>query len=114
MKKLTILIFSLLIVFACRAEKDKKKRFFIGTGYSGNVGYRRLKSPYDNNNYRNYTDSVKFGYNVGLCAYYNITKHIAVETGIQYSDEGYRRGNAYYNFLSPNALVPSDGKIIID
>lgn len=102
MKKLLSLTLFLFISFSAFAVKDKKKKeekplskFSLGINFSPDINYRLVKS--DGSvignflqKYYDTTEIVKFGYTLGLGFCYEINKHISFETGLQYSNKGFK------------------------
>ena len=105
------------------------KRVLLGINISPDICYRTLKNNDGSSSsstiidIRNNTEKQKFGYTTGLNACYNISKHIGIETGLQYSNKGYfikRTGFIYGNMYDPrrgfvsnnSATEPTNAKFI--
>ncbi len=101
MKRLLILTIILLSFTAYGQDSTvvKNRWFNIGVNFSPDFCYRTLKRN-DNsisietwNEIKNYEDSIeihKLGYTTGINFGFRINKHISIETGIQYSNKGYK------------------------
>lgn len=89
----------------------------MGLNLSPDYSYRTLKS--DGTMFsgsvvssRNNQEVAKFGYTVGLNIYFNITSRAAFETGIQYSNKGYKTKLMDLVWLQPDPSLPTKGKFI--
>ncbi|TAD92816.1 MAG: PorT family protein [Bacteroidetes bacterium] len=126
MKHLTVIL-SILTAFSSYGQGNTKetktvdfKSIQIGINFSPNVSYRTLK----NNDGRsssnfvvdqmNKTETAKFGYNAGLNVCFNLQKFIGLETGIQYSNQGYQTKKQTLTFEQPNPSSPKQAKFIYD
>jgi len=90
MKKLLALIFVIVSVIAYAQDSTKTKktsRFFIGVNFSPDYCSGRLKDGALSVSY--FKGVPKFGYTSGINICYVITKHISIETGIQYSKKDF-------------------------
>lgn len=119
------IILLLLIAFSCfavqaqdtRAAKQTK-RIFMGINFLPAYNFRTLKNNDGNAatslliNNRNNKEIGKFGYSAGLNLCINISNHLAFETGIQYSNKGYKTKNEDLIFLPPDPNAPTRAKFI--
>lgn len=90
------------------------KRLQIGCSFSQDINYRRLTTEYD---YPNPDDAAhyvafsaynekqvfeekKISYTIGLNLSYHFSQHISIETGLRYSDKGYKSiERSYWNIF---------------
>jgi len=102
MKQLIILFSLLCSIDALGQDHEDTKSLSgsrwiqVGVNLSPNYCYRSLQNN-DGSSIgssiialRNNNEKAKFGYTAGLDLRYNFSKHIAIETGIQYSNTGYQ------------------------
>lgn len=96
---LVFLIACPLVTFSQSTETMVNKNFFVGLTFSPDFCYRTIvqndKTMTDEqwNTAKNIEDSVdtpKFGYTTGLAFGYQIGKRISLESGLYYSNKGYR------------------------
>ena len=87
-----------VISYGQDSSSTKSRKFFIGVNFSPDYCYRSLTKndasiSRDQWSFiKNLEDSIykpTFGYTTGINFYYQITKRLFVETGIQYSQKGY-------------------------
>lgn len=117
MKQLFLLsIFFPIILYGKDTTSINGKRFFIGINFSPNYCYRYLTKN-DNNltddkwtTIKNLEDSIyipKFGYTTGINFGFQINRKFSVETGIQYSNNGYKTipFSTLYHFNEPTAIA---------
>jgi hypothetical protein len=114
-------IFIFLILFSflhSQAQQTKKDKILIGYNFSSDYNYRTLK----NNDGKASNDGIiwsrnefeifKFGYSTGLNLCFNASKNWAFETGIQYSNNGYKTKSLDLSFEIPDDASPSKVKFI--
>ncbi len=94
-----ILILFPLTIFSQSKYKNVDKPFFIGLNFSPDYSYRHLtqldKTLTDEqwNTSKNLEDSLyisKYGYTTGVAFGYQINKKLSIETGLIYSNKGYK------------------------
>ncbi len=99
MKRVIIYLFLLSSFSVSGQEKTaiKDKRFFIGINVSPDICYRTMVNPEnaspDQTHLNIFRDSIevpKFGYTAGLNFSYRINKRLNIQTGIQYSNKGFK------------------------
>lgn len=99
MKYLLLYSFILYLALGCKivlAQDNKDfKRFQIGIIASPDFCYRSLTPQSIYQLYRN--NSPKIGYTLGANVCYNFFKSIGLETGVQYSNKGYKNIYTYRN-----------------
>ena len=118
MKHLLIFIVILISLTVKGQHKYPTQKILIGFNFSPDYSFRTFK----NNDGNSSTDLViqtrkdienpKFGYTTGLNVCINFSQNAAFETGIQFSNKGYKtkvQGLVYY---PPNQILPTGVKII--
>jgi len=82
-----------LTTYSQKADSIRTKKFYFGLTFSPDYCYRTLKS--DNSkssmfitDYRDTTEIPKIGFTTGLNLIMEISKRIAIETGLLFSDKG--------------------------
>ena len=105
--------------FDCNAQtKNTANKILIGYNFSSDYNYRSLKN--SNNKpmtevvieSRNKTEIAKFGYTTGINVLFNCTKKWGLETGLQYSNNGYQTKKQNLTFEIPNETLPINAKFI--
>lgn len=97
-------------------KKTNFNRFQLGLNFSSDVCYRILEDTdgADINSYiiefRNENETIKFGYTTGLNLCVNITGHVGIETGIQYSNKGYKTKSLDLTFPQSDPGWPTSSK----
>jgi len=105
MKQVLIVMASLLSLNA------QAQKLMIGYNFSSDYNYRTLKNSDGSSSAdiviksRNDDETARFGYTTGLNVCFGLSKHISLETGIQYSNKGYQRKGQYTNLIP---FDPSD------
>ena len=114
-----ICIFLVLFSFLnSEAQQLKKNKILIGYNFSSDYNYRTLKNKGGNQSTdfviksRNETEIAKFGYTTGLNLLFNCSENWAFETGIQYSNNGYKTKQQKIVFEIPNNALPSNVQFI--
>jgi hypothetical protein len=121
MKRVFILL-TTFFSFAVKGQESKptKKfnRILIGVNFSPDYNYRSLKSNGGSPSgglvieSRNDIEIAKFGCTAGLNVCINFSKLAGLETGIQYSNKGYKTKNLDLVFGSPGPGLPTRSKFI--
>lgn len=109
----------MLSFFNCDAQSKKTaNKILIGYNFSSDYNYRSLKNN-DNKPFtdvviesRNKTEIAKFGYTTGINLLFNCFKNWSLETGLQYSNNGYQTRKQNLVFEIPNETSPSTAKFI--
>lgn len=107
---------------------SNSKKLFIGVTYSSDYCYRYLKNNNDSpevNRYidsRNESESPKYGYTTGIVILYNLNKQIGFESGLQFSNKGYKNNTGALQrtdeidpmkgFVAPTPESIIDSKIV--
>ena len=113
MKQLVvILLFLPLTLLSQSSDIPVNKKFFIGLNFSPDYSYRHLTKNEDDftdgewKYVKNIQDSIfipKYGYTAGISFGYQINKKVNIETGIVYSNKGYKTisTETVYDFYRP-------------
>src|SRR5687767_951191 len=94
MKKI-VALFVLGMIFFTAFTQESKSKFAIGAIISPNMAYRTL-TPEKDYPYPEIVDAFnemeapKFGYSVGFTVLYSVHKKIKLQSGVGFSDNGYR------------------------
>lgn len=118
---LIILLFLPLTLFSQATDITEKGKFFIGLNFSPDYSYRHLIQNGDDFSdmewkyVKNIQDSIfipKYGYTAGIAFGYHINKMLNIETGIIYSNKGYKTisTETVYDFYRP----PENAQSILD
>lgn len=113
MKQLFILIATLASLSASGQNTNPTQRILIGFNFSPDYCYRTLKNTDGSNSgdliikTRNGIEIAKFGYTTGLNVGYNFSPLVGFETGIQFSNKGYKTINQDLFFFPPNPDLPT-------
>lgn len=118
------LIFTLLFVsiwgllLGQSTDKNKDKKFHIGIKFSPDYSYRYLSSNSEVNmgnsiiDWRNEYETARMGSTSGVVAKYLLSKRIGLESGLQFSDTGYRSKYFKDDYEQPGGINPSDDPAI--
>lgn len=121
MKRVFILFttFSSLIVHGQEIKPIKKfNKIFIGYNFSPDYSFRTLKNNDGSSSSdiviknRNEIELAKFGFTTGLNICFSFTNLIGLETGIQYSNKGYKTKNQDLIYFPLNPSLPTKAKTI--
>lgn len=124
MKQLTFFLL-ILMTFCCYGKEKTKenpisdfKRIQIGINFSPDICFRTIKNN-DGSSFselvveqRNIRETVKFGYSTGFNICYNIKKFVGLETGIQYSNKGYKTKKQDLIFGPSDPSLPNQSELI--
>jgi opacity protein-like surface antigen len=92
-------VLSLTVAYSQDSTVVKDRRFYIGASFSPDYSYRTLTKNDDTlssaswTRIKNLEDSIykpKYGFTTGICFGFQINKRLSIETGILYSDKGYK------------------------
>lgn len=100
-------------------DRNPTHENLIGFNFSPDYSFRTLKNNDGSSSSdlviksRNDIEIAKFGYTTGLTIFFNVTQKIGLETGIQYSNKGFKTKNQdlIYIPLPPNPSLPTKLKI---
>jgi hypothetical protein len=91
------------------------KRLLFGVNISPDYCYRTLQNNDGSSTsskiieLRNKNEGAKFGYTAGLNICYNISKHLGIEFGLQYSSKGYVNSNKNSDLVFGDQIAPRNG-----
>jgi hypothetical protein len=111
------ILFVLLITtsIAGFGQSDVKwlHKFSVGINFSPNFSFHTMKADED---YQIFLETLKkdekpgFGFNTGISLVYYLTKHIEIESGLQYSQQTYQLKNITIENLEGDSLGKATGK----
>lgn len=112
MPKIVSIFFLILLISLGKAQAERynsKKKFSFGFSFSPDYTYRTLKSNIDEIDFidmRNETESARFGFTGGLTIKYQISKRLALETGLLYADRGDKMETDDADYVFPDEGDP--------
>jgi hypothetical protein len=116
MKRLLIFITTFISLSVHGQDKNPTQKILIGFNFSPDYSFRSLK----NNDGASSTDLViktrndietaKFGYTTGLNVCINFSHLVGFETGIQFSNKGYKTKHQDLVYSPPNPSLPTKAK----
>ena len=112
MKQLLILITICISLTAQGQKTGPVKKFLIGFNFSPDYSFRTLKNNDGSSssdliiNSRNGYEVAKFGYTTGLSFILNFSQLIGLETGVQYSNKGYKTKTQDLVYFPANPELP--------
>ncbi|MES2776396.1 MAG: outer membrane beta-barrel protein [Bacteroidota bacterium] len=113
MKRILILIITLASLVVHGQGTNPIKKVLLGFNFSPDYSFRTLKnndgSPSSDIviKSRNDIEMSKFGYTTGVNVIFNFTHLIGLETGIQYSNKGYKTKNQDLVYFPPDPGLPT-------
>lgn len=118
MKLVLILALTLVSLTVLGQGTKPLQKILIGFNFSPDYAYRGLK----NGDGSSSTDLViksindieiaKFGYTTGVNACFNFSPRVGFETGIQFSNKGYKTINRDLVYFPPNSSLPINSKTV--
>jgi hypothetical protein len=110
MKRLFIFITTIISFTSHAQDKNSKQKILIGFNFSPDYSFRTLENNDGSSSTdfviksRNNIEQAKVGYTTGLNVYINASQPVGFETGIQFSNRGYKTKsqNLIFSFPSPN------------
>ncbi|KAA9333718.1 outer membrane beta-barrel protein [Adhaeribacter soli] len=114
MKKLIIaaLAFVSFNSYAQTADLKPNSKIALGVSFSPDYSYRTLKSDADSKwiiDIREEVESAKLGYTTGANALINLSNRFSLETGLLFSDKGYK-AKVKYIVTEPDPNAPESAK----
>ena len=112
MKGLLILLITLLSLKASAQKTKQTSKIIIGFNFSPDYSFRTLKNGDGISatdlviKSRNDIEKAKFGYTSGLSVTYNFSNLIGFETGVQYSNKGYKTIEQHLIYFPPDPGLP--------
>ena len=116
MKRLLILVSALASLTVLGQGTNPAQKISIGFNFSPDYSFRTIKnndgSPSSNLVIKNRNDIevAKFGYTTGLTVCFNFSKLVGIETGIQFSNKGYKTKNQDLIYFPPSPGSPTKAK----
>ncbi len=118
MKQIFLLI-TTLASFTVQGQETKPiQKILIGYNFSPDYNFRTLKNNDGSSSSdlviksRNDIEISKFGYTTGLNVCINFSQQVGFETGIQFSNKGYKTKNQDLIYFPPNPGLPTKAKTI--
>lgn len=118
MKLILILTLTFLSLTALGQDTNSGKKILIGFNFSPDYANRVLKNGDGSSSTdlviksRNDIEIAKFGFTTGLNVWFNFSQRIGLETGIQFSNKGYKAEDQNLVYFPPNPGSPTKVKII--
>ncbi len=116
---ISITLFSSLLVQGQEIKSTKKiNKILIGYNFSPEYDFRTLKNNDGSSSSdiviksRNNIEIPKFGFTTGLNIWINFTNLVGLETGIQYSNKGYKTKTLDLIYEPSNPSSPTKAKIV--
>ncbi len=116
--KLLLILTASIISLSVIAQDNRKHKILIGYSFSSDYSYRTLSCNDGSSSgsvvikSRNDIEVAKFGYATGFNILFNTTQLLGIETGIQFSNKGYRTKDMDLNYAIPEPGSPIKAKII--
>lgn len=115
--KLILLLIAAFTSFSVQGQESKAlPKILIGFNFSPDYSFRSLKNNDGSSSTdliiknRNNIEIAKFGYTTGLNICFNFSQVVAFETGIQFSNKGYKTKKLDLIYFPPNPASPSKVK----
>ncbi len=118
--KIITIIFVILTPLLLPAQNSEHKinrKLSIGISFSPDYAYRNLyleNDEYDFVGGRNESEKPRFGYTTGLVAKYQFRRRLAIESGIQFSDKGFKIKGTIEDFVTSEGTTPYNDPSIPD
>ena len=118
MKQVLILTITFLSLTVLGQDTKPLQKILIGFNFSPDYAYRVLKNGDGSSSTdlviktRNDIEIAKFGYTTGLNACFNFSKRVGFETGIQFSNKGYKNIIRNLVYFPPNSSLPINSKTV--
>lgn len=96
--------------------KKSGQKFLLGFNFSTDYNFRTLKKKDNSSNTdlvlikRNELEIAKFGFTSGINIYIDLLNQMGFETGLQYSNRGYKTKNQELVYFPPDPASPSEGQ----
>lgn len=104
-----------LLGFCQGNEIGNTGKLSIGLSFSPNYSFRQLKYSEENKwimDMRNDEEIPKYGFATGVNLHFQISRRIALETGIIYSDQGESTRDKNLTWATPNPAYPVKGNVV--
>ena len=116
MKQLSLLLMTILSLAAFGQNSKQANKITIGYSFSPNYSFRALKNGDGNSatamtiKNRNYDEKAKFGNTTGINVTFHFSDFVGFETGIQYSNKGYKTKDRDLVYQVPDPVLPNRAK----
>ena len=116
MKQLLILLTTLASLTLSGQDAKPTQKILIGFNFSPDYNFRTLKNSdgSTSSDYviksRNNIEVAKFGFTTGVNVCFNFSQLVAFETGIQFTNKGYKTKNLDLTYIPPNTSLPAKAK----
>ncbi len=113
MRQFLILFFTLLSLNIFAQKSKKSSKISIGYSFSPDYSFRTLKNGDGNSSTdfviesRNDNEKAKFGYTTGVNVTFSFSEFLGFETGVQYSNKGYKTTEQDLTYIPPNPDLPN-------
>ena len=112
MKQIFMLLMTLMSLTAFGQNSKQAKKFTIGYSFSPDYSFRTLKNGDGNNSTdlviksRDDVEKAKFGYTTGFNLTFHFSDLLGFETGVQYSNKGYKTKEQDLIYFPPSPSSP--------
>lgn len=116
MKRLFVFITTFISLSVLGQDKNPTQKILIGFNFSPDYGSRTLKNNDGSSSSnlviksRNDIEVAKFGFTTGLNVCFNLSQLVELETGIQFSNKGFKTKNQDLVYFPPNPSLPTKAK----
>lgn len=116
MKRLFVFITTFISLSVLGQDKNPTQKILIGFNFSPDYGSRTLKNNDGSSSSnlviksRNDIEVAKFGFTTGLNVCFNLSQLVGLETGIQFSNKGFKTKNQDLVYFPPNPSLPTKAK----
>lgn len=112
MKQLLMLLLTFLTATTFGQKSKQGNKISIGYSFSPDYSFRTLKNGDGNSSTilviknRDNIEKAKFGYSTGLSVTFHFSGLLGFETGLQYSNKGYKTKEQDLTYFPPNPSLP--------
>lgn len=113
MKQILIILLTLYTVTALGQKTKRENKISIGFSFSPDYSFRTLKNDDGNSStdliikVRDDIEKAKFGYTTGFNVTFHFSNLLGIETGVQYSNKGYKTKEQDLVYFPPNPGLPN-------
>ena len=113
MKQLLTLLLTFLSAITFGQKSKQANKISIGYSFSPDYNFRTLKNSDGNSSTdlviksRDDIEKAKFGYTTGLNVTFHFSDLLGFETGVQYSNKGYKTKEQDLTYFPPNNSLPN-------
>ncbi len=109
--KYLIVIF-LFVCLLTNSQENGQSRLSLRAYYTPDICYRFLDGASWIVDLRNEREIIKYGNSIGIGLSYNLNSLISIETGIQYTSQGFQTKKITINTREPDPVMPNKVKVI--